>query len=168
MCFWAAFLLSVILRWLPATQSVVPGHLLLLLYKPKLAYLEQGLVLGCVCACTICACKCACQLRNCLLSAWLVVGVSEITPTPLLVPARPSEWLFPLTGPLGHSSPADMGLWPLASFPGGGEHWIMGNVLIILPLHTSVNIGDQKLLLVTRWIFNIPRTTFQNYLSIAS
>jgi hypothetical protein len=29
----------------------------------------------------------------------------------------------------------------------------MGNVLIILPLHTSVNMVDQKLLLMTRWIF---------------
>lgn len=28
------------------------------------------------------------------------------------------------------SVPAEMGLWPSASFPGGGEHWIMGNVLI--------------------------------------
>lgn len=54
MCFWAVFLLSVILRWLPDTQSVVPGHLLLLLCKPKLTYLEQELVLGCVCLRNMC------------------------------------------------------------------------------------------------------------------
>ena len=42
------FLLSVILRWLPATQSVVPGHLLLLLCMPKLTYLvpDRGVFSG--------------------------------------------------------------------------------------------------------------------------
>lgn len=92
MCFWAAFLLSVILRWLPATQSVVPGRLLLLLCKPKLASLEQGLVLGCVSVCT-----CNMRMKECLPTQELPPpclasgGYVRNASHPLLVPARPNE-----------------------------------------------------------------------------
>lgn len=153
MCFWAAFLLSVILRWLPVTQSVVPGHLLLLLCMPKLTYLEQGLVLGCVCLRNMCMQMCLPTQElppPCLASGGCVRNNPH---TPWWYQQGPMNDCFYSLGFWAISSLADMGLWPLASFPGWGEHWVMGNVLIILPLHTSVNMVDQKLLLMTRWIF---------------
>lgn len=55
---------------------------------------------------------------------------------PPLAPARPGEWLhlpFSLCF-WATSSPVDKGLLLLAGFPDGGEHWIMGNVLIIFAI----------------------------------
>lgn len=151
MCFWAAFLPSVILRWLPATQSVVPGRLLLLLCKPKLASLEQGLVLGCVCLCAQYAHERVLAnsgTASSLPGYWWVC--QKGLPPPCWCQQGPMSDCFHSLCFWATFPPTDTGLWPLASIPGGGEHWIMGNVLIILPLLTSVNIGDQKLLLVTR------------------
>lgn len=54
---------------------------------------------------------------------------------PLLALARPQEvtTLILFTVLLGHLfPPVDVGLLLLAGFPSGGEHWIMGNVLIIM------------------------------------
>lgn len=119
MCFWAGFLLSVILRWLPATQSVVPGRLLLLLCKPKLASLEQGLVLGCVCLSAHAICRMKEYLPTqelpppCLASGGCVRNASH----PLLAPARPNEWLIPLSVSLGHFFPYRYGLAAFGQLP---------------------------------------------------
>lgn len=113
MCFWAAFLLSMILRWLPPPPRVWSlAASFSCSASPKLACLEPGVspgVGGCVRVVGVrarpCACKCVCRLRNCLLPAWPVRGGTEMVP--LLALARPQEvtTLILFTVLLGHLFP---------------------------------------------------------------
>lgn len=134
MCSWAVFLLSVILRWLPPPPRVwslaasfsCPAGL-------KLACMEPGVSPG-VCVC-VCACAPMCkQVR---------LPTQELSP-PCLAGERwdrngpPADQ--PQQGPMSDcpylslcfwaTFPEDMGLLPSSVFPDGGEHWIVGNVLI--------------------------------------
>lgn len=133
MCFWADFLLSIILRWLsppPRVWSLATSFSCSA--SPNLACLEPGVSPG------VCVCVCVCACAPMCMQAWsltqdppCLAAESGTRIVPLLGPARPlSDCPYLLCFWAAFPPPTDVGLSPSASFPDGGEHWIRGNVLL--------------------------------------